>query len=616
MQRIFDRIRHTPPAELVLWGSILFIVVLLATTGQFLFRSPAPITETVAPGSGTAVPERGLLAGSTVPALATTPLPSDTLPPSPTKRPTMLPLALPEVTPPPGGQILVITPAPNAGGWVRQGDETPNHLGDYNIYAGVFDDQVYIGAIQFDLSDVPAGTPINYADLTLVGLSDQWLGSQGTWVVDLLEPWMDTDWQQKDFGALQRPDGAVLTLTPPLTAGDLATGGANTLVFGSQAVEALRARTFDGQISFRVRGPASGPNNLFTWDSGYGTGSLGQIPILRLVVGPAPATPPPSPTPRYVIITGVPPTPTPQNVLTLAARLMTATAEATPYTGTGTPTPTHTPTPLPPDWVTPVVIVHTATPANAATTQWHAKVATAAAFVYGTPTPWPPNAWTATPAFTPTPRPLLIPLDQMTPAATGTPTPVATPTPAELPALLRGKIAFLSDRLGEPAVFVMDPDGSHVALLTDRWAYNRALELDAYSPDRSQRLFVKQYRGTYEIWGQNVADGWTWYLTGAGRITYDPAWSPGGGNIAYVGQADGNDEIFVIDKDTGQEERLTNNQWEWDKHPSWSPDATRIVFWSNREMGHAQIWVIKADGTDAVNISRNEFNETDPVWMK
>jgi hypothetical protein len=325
-----------------------------------------------------------------------------------------------------------------------------------------------------------------------------------------------------------------------------------------------------------------------------------------------------TPMPPYVIITSTPAptaTPTTENVVTLAARLMTATAEATPYLGTGTPMPTPTATPLPPNWVTPVIIVPTATPANTATAQWHALVATAEAFVYGTPMPLPSNVWTATPV------PWLIPLDQITPTPTVTPTSTPTSPPIlELPAVLKGKIAFLSDRLEKLAVLVMDPDGSHVALLTNRLAYNRALELDTFSPDRSQRLFVKGYGRTYEIWVQwQSTDEPAWYLTGAGRVTYDPAWSPDSAHIAFVGQVMGNDEIFVINKDTGQETQLTNNQgdwYNWDKHPSWSPDGTRIVFWSNRETGRKQIWVMNADGSDQHNISNNEYNDWDPVWIK
>jgi TolB protein len=61
---------------------------------------------------------------------------------------------------------------------------------------------------------------------------------------------------------------------------------------------------------------------------------------------------------------------------------------------------------------------------------------------------------------------------------------------------------------------------------------------------------------------------------------------------------------------------LTQNDWEWDHHPSWSPDGTQIVFCSNRT-GYQQIWLMNADGSNPRNISPwAEWNDWDPVWIK
>ncbi len=45
----------------------------------------------------------------------------------------------------------------------------------------------------------------------------------------------------------------------------------------------------------------------------------------------------------------------------------------------------------------------------------------------------------------------------------------------------------------------------------------------------------------------------------------------------------------------------TLNVWEWDKHPSFSPDSQKIVFWSNRE-GTKQIYVMDANGRNLKKI--------------
>jgi TolB protein len=69
---------------------------------------------------------------------------------------------------------------------------------------------------------------------------------------------------------------------------------------------------------------------------------------------------------------------------------------------------------------------------------------------------------------------------------------------------------------------------------------------------------------------------------------------------------------------------LTVNEWEWDKHPTWSPDGTKIAFYSNRadRLNEAtrQIWVMDVVNDQGANL-RNLSNrpgkvDTDPVWFK
>ena len=49
---------------------------------------------------------------------------------------------------------------------------------------------------------------------------------------------------------------------------------------------------------------------------------------------------------------------------------------------------------------------------------------------------------------------------------------------------------------------------------------------------------------------------------------------------------------------------------------SWSPDSTKITFWSNRE-GTKQIYVIDENGQNLKKISGNApWDEYDPLWIK
>jgi hypothetical protein len=339
-----------------------------------------------------------------------------------------------------------------------------------------------------------------------------------------------------------------------------------------------------------------------------------------------------TPSPTLAIVTS---TPTPENVLTLAAIAANATYVAA-NTGTFTPVPEN--------WVTPIIVTSTPTPANAATASYQAVLAAAEAMAYGTPTPTSINMWTATPT------PVFVMLDGEIPTPEFTPTPTGTPQP--IPAELVGKIAFLSDRayhtnagtvradgelalpLGEPLVYVMNPDGSNLALLSDRWPYDLARERDAFSADQRFRVFVKDaiidtgienYQG--EITPVQLRRPALFFYDflykaeeqsthfGAG-IAYDPAWSPTAEQITFVSDDSGNDEIWIINRDGTGAVQLTRDPYSWwDKHPSWSPDGSKIVFWSNRN-GNRQIFVMDADGSNLYSLSRTGFNDWDPVWIK
>ncbi|MEZ4866302.1 MAG: hypothetical protein R3C14_33605 [Caldilineaceae bacterium] len=602
---------------------LTFAVIVVGLGSLFLLGAQPGAMVTLAEQVATVQEQEGVAAGQALAATATAlpallelanAVPAPTATPSPTPVP---PLVLPNVPVPEGGQVYLLTPnRAEAVGWAKAGDEAPNHFGDYNIYAGVYEGRQHIGAIQFDLSSIPPGSPILYADLTLTGLANDWLGLEGEWQAQLLQSWMDQDWNTRNFHWLARVDSGALLLEPTLPATELQIGRQNTLSLPPAGLTLLEARLFTGRVSFRLFGPASGDDNLFAWDSGFGIRTIGRGPVLRIVTGgPAPAVAPLSPTPDYVVITL---TPTDANaLLAQAAQRLTATAEAPPNTAGVTPEPTVTPTPFPPNWVTPVIMVNTPVPENGATAVWQAQVATAQAIVNGTPTATPPNVWTATSTPLPpppTPTPLIVAYELLTPTST------PSVTPEALPDLLRGKLLFYSDRNGGKDLMVMDPDGSNVALWTGGapgWIYAQATRFEAVAPGgRYQVVVSSEQISNLQLWALDLVAGTRQQLTYFKAIAYDPVWSPAGNPIAFVSADPGNDEIFTVNADGSGLTRLTNNQWEWDKHPSWSPDGNQLVFWSNRETQRKQIWIMNADGSNPRNLSNNEYNDWDPVWVK
>ena len=612
-----------PPPRLSALRVILWVVAILAVLavgyyyGSTLLAPVATVTPVVSI-------EPSL---SPEPSVAVTPSPDGVQTPTQAAFSFADPTATP--TPYPGGAIYGLVPAEGAAGWVASDETRGNHFGDSYLYTGVFDGIIYHGAFQFDLSSVPRGATIHWAVLELTGLDARRLGSTGTWEVRILGPDSDADWNRKTYQDLHNA-AVQWTLPPALGVGDLVVGETRAFELSQEQTRDLGQRLLAEHytLSFRLDGPLAGESSVFAWDSGAGAASRGKPPRLLLSVGEPPRTPiptgspPPSSTPTptttptptetpdWVVVTN---TPTPENVLTAAVVVARETVWAT-TTGTATATPQFvaTASPTPPSYV---VVTNTPTPASFATAVYWQALATAHAILTGTPTPTPPTLVTATSTPRPTRTPVVVWLDQVTGTPTPTPTPVPTIPP--IPSQLRGSILFLSDRGGTPAVYVLDPDSGRVGLLTDSWPYDMAKREESVAPDGQARAFVqKDGRGVPQIYIYSDYYGGEWQVTFNTGLNYDPVWSPLGEQLAFVSTEGGNDDIYVVDIDGQEQKRLTLNQWEWDKHPSWSPDATQIIFWSNAGTGRRQLWIMDADGRGRRILHESAYNDWDPVWIK
>jgi TolB protein len=101
--------------------------------------------------------------------------------------------------------------------------------------------------------------------------------------------------------------------------------------------------------------------------------------------------------------------------------------------------------------------------------------------------------------------------------------------------------------------------------------------------------------------------------------SYWHGWSPDGNTLAFVGERNGDFDIYSIPFAGGQETRLTTAKG-LDDGPEYSPDGKYIYFNSVRT-GIMQIWRMRADGSEQEQVTHDEFNNwfphisPDGKWM-
>ena len=92
--------------------------------------------------------------------------------------------------------------------------------------------------------------------------------------------------------------------------------------------------------------------------------------------------------------------------------------------------------------------------------------------------------------------------------------------------------------------------------------------------------------------------------------SYWHGWSPDGKTLAFVGQRNGEFDIYTIPAAGGAETRLTTAKG-LDDGPEYSPDGQYIYFNSERT-GHMQIWRMKADGSEQEQVFADDLNNWFP----
>jgi len=164
-------------------------------------------------------------------------------------------------------------------------------------------------------------------------------------------------------------------------------------------------------------------------------------------------------------------------------------------------------------------------------------------------------------------------------------------------------------------LFTINPDGSGMVRLT----HNQGLNANgAWSHDGSKIAFASDRDGQPEIYVMNADGSGQVRLTfNSGTYSYDdmPVWSPDGSKIAFVSSRSGGYRIWVMDADGSNPVQLSAQPNSFD--PQWSPDGTQILYDAGIVVNNVyfqRLYRMDASGANQTSLpvdTVDSFNTTD-----
>ena len=118
-----------------------------------------------------------------------------------------------------------------------------------------------------------------------------------------------------------------------------------------------------------------------------------------------------------------------------------------------------------------------------------------------------------------------------------------------------------------------------------------------YSPDGKRIAFVHDANGRGQIFVMNDDGSEATNLSGNSFCDRSPRWSPDGKKIAFISDRTGDWDVYAMNANGSSQHRIAGNQG-LDRAPVWSPDGQTIA-WESHVSGMPNIWVSNEDGQNS-----------------
>lgn len=163
------------------------------------------------------------------------------------------------------------------------------------------------------------------------------------------------------------------------------------------------------------------------------------------------------------------------------------------------------------------------------------------------------------------------------------------------------RIAYTSFQTKFPEVFVSS--GGPGRQVTN---FKSTTITPAWTPDGGSLVLASAKSGDTELYQVSLSGRVIRQVTHSANIDLAPSFSPDG-NMVFSSERAGGLHLFSLNGG-----RLTYVGYQNDQ-ADWSPDGSKIVF-SSRDRGAFDVFVMEADGSNIMRLTRDEGNNESPTW--